>query len=58
MSSRAHRQPHRAYWVPVVVKTIHMAGDTQNEFHWLPISKALKINAAAADLPRTNLLHE
>ena len=24
MSSKAHRQPHRTYWVPVVLKTIHM----------------------------------
>jgi DNA-binding IclR family transcriptional regulator len=24
MSSEAHRQPHRTYWVPVVGKTIHM----------------------------------
>jgi IclR helix-turn-helix domain len=24
MSREAHKQPHRTYWVPVVVKTIHM----------------------------------
>jgi hypothetical protein len=24
MSSQAHRQPHRTYWVPVVLKTIHL----------------------------------